>query len=45
MNERDSEQVAVGLKSRGYELVDSENSADIVLLNTPVFVNRQNKKL
>ena len=34
MNERDSEQVAVGLKSRGYELVDSENSADIVLLNT-----------
>jgi tRNA-2-methylthio-N6-dimethylallyladenosine synthase len=34
MNERDSEQVAHSLTARGYERVDSENEADIVLLNT-----------
>lgn len=34
MNERDSEDVAARLKSRGYELVANEESADIVLLNT-----------
>jgi tRNA-2-methylthio-N6-dimethylallyladenosine synthase len=34
MNERDSEQVARDLLSRGYELVESEKSADVVLLNT-----------
>ena len=34
MNQRDSEDVAAKLKARGYELVQSEESADIVLLNT-----------
>jgi tRNA-2-methylthio-N6-dimethylallyladenosine synthase len=34
MNERDSEQVAKDLLVRGYEAADSENSADVVLLNT-----------
>jgi tRNA-2-methylthio-N6-dimethylallyladenosine synthase len=34
MNERDSEQVAHSLIARGYERVDSENEADVVLLNT-----------
>ena len=34
MNERDSEQVAHSLISRGYERVTSENEADVVLLNT-----------
>jgi tRNA-2-methylthio-N6-dimethylallyladenosine synthase len=34
MNERDSEQVTRDLLSRGYELVESEKSADVVLLNT-----------
>lgn len=34
MNERDSEDVAAKLQARGYELVDSEERADIVLLNT-----------
>jgi tRNA-2-methylthio-N6-dimethylallyladenosine synthase len=34
MNERDSEQVAHSLISRGYERVESENEADVVLLNT-----------
>jgi tRNA-2-methylthio-N6-dimethylallyladenosine synthase len=34
MNERDSEQVAYSLIARGYERVDSELEADVVLLNT-----------
>jgi tRNA-2-methylthio-N6-dimethylallyladenosine synthase len=34
MNERDSEQVAHSLINRGYERVDSETEADVVLLNT-----------
>ena len=34
MNERDSEQVAHSLVARGYERVDSEVEADVVLLNT-----------
>ena len=34
MNERDSEQVAHSLIARGYERVDSEVDADVVLLNT-----------
>ena len=34
MNVRDSEQVARDLASRGYELVESEERADVVLLNT-----------
>jgi tRNA-2-methylthio-N6-dimethylallyladenosine synthase len=34
MNERDSEQVAHSLIARGYERVDSEGEADVVLLNT-----------
>ena len=34
MNERDSEQVAHSLVARGYERVDSEVDADVVLLNS-----------
>src|SRR4029077_8217242 len=34
MNERDSEQVAYSLITRGYERTDSEQEADVVLLNT-----------
>jgi len=34
MNERDSEQVAHSLIARGYERVESELEADVVLLNT-----------
>ena len=34
MNERDSEQVARMLSERGYELIQSEHDADVVLLNT-----------
>jgi tRNA-2-methylthio-N6-dimethylallyladenosine synthase len=34
MNERDSEQVAHSLVARGYERVESEADADVVLLNT-----------
>ena len=34
MNERDSEQVAVLLRNRGYSIVGHEDDADIVLLNT-----------
>jgi tRNA-2-methylthio-N6-dimethylallyladenosine synthase len=34
MNVRDSEQVALDLTSRGYNLVDREDGADVVLLNT-----------
>jgi tRNA-2-methylthio-N6-dimethylallyladenosine synthase len=34
MNVRDSEQVARDLASRGYDLVESEDHADVVLLNT-----------
>jgi tRNA-2-methylthio-N6-dimethylallyladenosine synthase len=34
MNERDSEQVAHALIARGYERVESEMEADVVLLNT-----------
>jgi tRNA-2-methylthio-N6-dimethylallyladenosine synthase len=34
MNVRDSEQVAMDLASRGYDLVESEDHADVVLLNT-----------
>jgi tRNA-2-methylthio-N6-dimethylallyladenosine synthase len=34
MNVRDSEQVARDLAGRGYELVDREDHADVVLLNT-----------
>jgi len=34
MNERDSEQVAYSLIARGYERADSEQEADVVLLNT-----------
>ena len=34
MNVRDSEQVARDLASRGYDLVESEDRADVVLLNT-----------
>ena len=34
MNERDSEQVAHSLVARGYERVDSEVEADVILLNT-----------
>ena len=34
MNERDSEQVAHSLAARGYERVEHESEADVVLLNT-----------
>ena len=34
MNERDSEQVAHSLVARGYERVEQESEADVVLLNT-----------
>ena len=34
MNERDSEAVACKLQARGYEIVDREEIADVVLLNT-----------
>jgi tRNA-2-methylthio-N6-dimethylallyladenosine synthase len=34
MNVRDSEQVARDLAGRGYEIVDREENADVVLLNT-----------
>jgi len=34
MNERDSEQVARSLLSRGYSLVEKETEADVILLNT-----------
>jgi tRNA-2-methylthio-N6-dimethylallyladenosine synthase len=34
MNERDSEQVAHSLAARGYERVQNEGEADVVLLNT-----------
>lgn len=34
MNERDSDAVATLLRGRGYSMVDHENDADIVLLNT-----------
>lgn len=34
MNERDSEAVAAQLRARGYTLAESEESADIILLNT-----------
>lgn len=34
MNERDSEQVAHSLVARGYERVESEMEADVILLNT-----------
>ena len=34
MNERDSEQVAQSLAQRGYERVERERDADVVLLNT-----------
>src|SRR5579871_1818531 len=34
MNVRDSEQVARDLASRGYDLVQDEAGADVVLLNT-----------
>jgi tRNA-2-methylthio-N6-dimethylallyladenosine synthase len=34
MNERDSEQVAHSLIARGYERVESEMEADVILLNT-----------
>ncbi len=34
MNERDSEQVAYSLITRGYERVEHEADADVVLLNT-----------
>jgi len=34
MNERDSEAVAAMLRARGYRIVQDENSADIMLLNT-----------
>jgi len=34
MNERDSEQVAHSLMARGYERVERESEADVVLLNT-----------
>ncbi|MGC8744349.1 MAG: tRNA (N6-isopentenyl adenosine(37)-C2)-methylthiotransferase MiaB [Verrucomicrobiia bacterium] len=34
MNERDSEAVAAQLRARGYTLVESEENADIILLNT-----------
>ena len=34
INERDSEQVAYSLIARGYERADSEQEADVVLLNT-----------
>ncbi|MGA3169713.1 MAG: tRNA (N6-isopentenyl adenosine(37)-C2)-methylthiotransferase MiaB [Chthoniobacteraceae bacterium] len=34
MNERDSEQVAQMLMARGYEMTESEQDADVVLLNT-----------
>lgn len=34
MNERDSEQVALMLKTRGYEVTSRESDADVILLNT-----------
>ena len=34
MNERDSEAVAAQLVAKGYSLAPSENSADVILLNT-----------
>src|SRR5438874_2989211 len=34
MNERDSEQVAHSLVTRGYKRVENESDADVVLLNT-----------
>ena len=34
MNERDSEAVAAMLRGKGYSIVDNEQEADVVLLNT-----------
>ena len=34
MNERDSEAVAAMLRGRGYSITNSENDADVILLNT-----------
>ena len=34
MNERDSEAVAAMLREKGYSIIDNENDADIILLNT-----------
>jgi tRNA-2-methylthio-N6-dimethylallyladenosine synthase len=34
MNERDSEAVAAQLVAKGYSLAESENVADVILLNT-----------
>lgn len=34
MNERDSEAVHSSLKSQGYDMVDSESLADVIILNT-----------
>ena len=44
MNEYDSEIVKTVLADRGYELVDSLNDADIVLLNTCSIRENANRK-
>ena len=45
MNERDSESVACKLQERGYTIVDHEDKADIVLLNTCSVRERASKRL
>src|SRR5947208_1138808 len=44
MNERDSEQVAHSLIARGYERADSEQEADVVLLNTCIVRDMADQK-
>ena len=45
MNEYDSEIVKTVLKSREYEIIDSEADADIVLLNTCSVRDNANRKV
>ncbi len=44
MNERDSEAVAASLRERGYRIVDSEDEADVVLVNTCSVRDRAEQK-
>ena len=34
MNERDSDAVAAMLRGKGYSIIDNEQDADVILLNT-----------
>ena len=34
MNERDSDAVAAMLRGKGYSVIDNEQDADVILLNT-----------